>query len=1017
MSHYARARVRVGTLSCLLVAALLVPLGSTAQASQRASGPRPRSMKPVAPQTFEGSLKSLPKARRLQRERAGFDGPSLRSGRSIILGKTVRARGGRGKGGATRGGRRFMVQPSFETPIVSRDGIPFTGFRPPDTNGDVGPNHYVQMVNSSFAIYPKNSTGAALAGPSNINSLWADGDPTTNSLCETTNRGDPIVLYDEMADRWLLSQFAFNTNAAGSPIAPFSQCIAISQGANPVTSGWFLYDFQVHNTEFPDYPKFGVWPDGYYMTANHFGGDGGGGAYVFDRVNMLAGNTAGGLRFDIADRQLLPSDLDGGTPPPAGAPNYFMRFIDGGTDQLEIREFHVDWATPANSTFGNATTINVNAFDSDFCGGFFQSEQCLAQPGTTQGLAVLGDRLMWRLQYRNFGTHETLMANHSVDVGSDQAGVRWYELRRTGGAWGIQQQGTHSPDGTNRWMGSIAMDGEGNIALGYSVSSGTVSPGIRFAGRLVGDPAGTLPQGEYTLQGGNSSQTACQSVDTDGDGTQDFCRGRWGDYSSMSVDPVDDCTFWYTNEYMAGNGNAGNWFTRIGSFNLCNDAPTADANGPYTTDEGTDVTLDGSGSSDPDGDVLSYEWDLDNDGQFDDATGVSPTFDRVGQDGVFTIGLRVTDPYGASDTDQTTVTVDNVAPSVSFSTTSPDDEGATTTIAGTGTDPGWLENLTATVDWGTGGGPQPLPGTLENVRPDATLSFSADHVYGDNGIFTVTVCVADDDTSTCTSSLVQVDNVDPTAEIDESGATDVNGVKAILAHAGETVNFSGNSKDPGSDDLTLDWDWDDGPPSPDESTTYLVNPPNPDPPSSPSVQPRDVTDNKAHIFGDACLYDVVFSARDDDGGSSSDTIKVIITGNADLNRSAGFWQQTYRQPGGKFSVDVLECYLEIVAFMSKVFNEHRDASTIAKAADVLKVNNTSSAAQLLDRQLLAVWLNFANGAMDLTDLVDTNGNGVPDTTLIAAVTNAETVRLNPASTKQQLLAQKNILESINLQDE
>jgi len=468
---------------------------------------------------------------------------------------------------------------------------------------------------------------------------------------------------------------------------------------------------------------------------------------------------------------------------------------------------------------------------------------------------------------------------------------------------------------------------------------------------------------------------------------------------------------------MAGGTNAGNWFTRIGSFNLCNDAPTADANGPYTTDEGTDVTLDGSGSSDPDGDVLTYEWDFDNDGQFDDATGVSPTFDRVGQDGVFTIGLRVTDPYGASDTDQTTVTVNNVAPSVSFSTTSPDDEGATTTITGTGSDPGWLENLTATVDWGTGGGPQPLPGTLENDRPDATLSFSADHVYGDNGIFTVTVCVADDDTSKCTSSLVQIDNVDPTAEIDESVATDVNGVKAILAHAGETVNFSGNSKDPGSDDLTLDWDWDDGLPSPDESTTYLVNPPNPDPPSSPSVQPRDVTDNKAHIFGDACLYDVVFSARDDDGGSSSDTIKVIITGNADLNRSAGFWQQTYRQPGGKFSVDVLECYLEIVAFMSKVFNEERDASTITKAADVLKVNNTSSAAQLLDRQLLAVWLNFANGAMDLTDLVDTNGDGVPDTTLIAAVTNAETVRLNPASTKQQLLAQKNILESINLQDE
>lgn len=446
-----------------------------------------------------------------------------------------------------------------------------------------------------------------------------------------------------------------------------------------------------------------------------------------------------------------------------------------------------------------------------------------------------------------------------------------------------------------------------------------------------------------------------------------------------------------------------------------NDPPVADAGGPYQTQEGTDVAVSGAGSSDPDvGDSLTYAWDFDNDGFFDDATGVSPSFTLVGQDGVFTIRLRVTDTAGATATDTSQVTVTNVAPTVgSIATDAPKPENTGVRIQGVVSDPGWLDPLTATIDYGDGSGPQTLTGVLENVRPNATLTFDVTKVYGDNGTFTVTVCAADDDTTgNCNQTSVQVTNVSPTATIDESSTVLVNGVPTFIVSAGQSLTIPGRSTDPGSDDLTLTWIWDDG--SPDTSLTSLVNPPNPDPLPSPSIQPRDVTLSASHAFV-ACLYEVGFRSADDDGGTSpTDTVKVLVTGTSAVRFSAGFWHQQYRGQGRRFTAATLLCYLEIVGFVSDVFDEVTNAATLAAAESVLKPGGGTTAQEQFDRQLLAVLLNFANGDPDFDELIDTDGNGLGDTPFLQVVASAEAVRLNPASTNEQIVAAKDLLERINL---
>ncbi|MBI4259748.1 MAG: carboxypeptidase regulatory-like domain-containing protein [Actinobacteria bacterium] len=454
-------------------------------------------------------------------------------------------------------------------PDASFEGVDnVDGVLPPDTNGDVGPNHYVQMVNLSFGIWTRD--GTMVYGPARGNTIWSG----FGGVCEVTNNGDPIVLFDHLSQRWLLSQFAFPDVNTG----PYYECIAISETDDP-TGAYFRYEFLISETKLDDYPKLGVWPDAYYMAVNQFtssGGSfswGGQGVVAFERDRMLQGLPARLVYFDlfgVDDRfgGQLPSDLDG-PPPPPGAPNVFAEVDDGDflppVDALRLWEFHVDWADPSASTFGvdgqpNAT-LPVDEFGYLPCITTLSTptRNCVPQPAGPP-LDALGDRLMFRLQYRNFGAYEAWVVNHTVDVdGTGHAGVRWYELRDAGAGWGVDQQGTHAPDLDNRWMGSAAQDNDGNLAVGYSVSSSITFPAIRYAGRLAGDPPGTLPQAEASL--------------VEGSGGQLFPIARWGDYSMLTVDQTDDCTFWFTSEYLT-DVDLAPWRTRIGSFRFPSCTPT-----------------------------------------------------------------------------------------------------------------------------------------------------------------------------------------------------------------------------------------------------------------------------------------------------------------------------------------------------------------------------------------------------------------------------------------------------------
>ena len=448
--------------------------------------------------------------------------------------------------------------------ITNWEGISSTGVLPPDTNGQVGHNHYVQIVNSAGGAQVRvwNKAGQQLYN-FGLENLWPNGN-----VCHDQAHGDPVVFYDQLANRWILTQFAL-------PDPPYYQCFAVSKQDNPTNNpnDWWLYGFKVHDTKMNDYPKFGVWPDGYYMSANQFGNNGwaGAGVWVFDRASMLEGESATFQYFDVANMNmdyggLLPSNLMGSTTPPNGAPNYYMS-VDmdwhNSDDILHIFEFHTDWGAPANSTFRLVKDLKVAPFNWSFDGsGGSRDNWDIPQPDTDVELDSLSDRLMMHLWYRNYGDHESLVVNHTVNVGNgpDHAGIRWYEIR--GGAVDttlsdatIHQQGTYAPDAENRWMGSVAMDHVGNLAIGYSVSSKNTYPSIRYAGRLNSDPAGQLAQDEAEIIAGSGSQT--------------HSAARWGDYSAISVDPADDCTFWYTTEYMKNTSSA-SWRTRVASFKFAN---------------------------------------------------------------------------------------------------------------------------------------------------------------------------------------------------------------------------------------------------------------------------------------------------------------------------------------------------------------------------------------------------------------------------------------------------------------
>jgi hypothetical protein len=461
--------------------------------------------------------------------------------------------------------QRIMAPFAMPTPILNFNGIPFPGVvcncAPPDTNGEVGATQYVQIVNEGYQVFNK-TTGASVLGPAAITTIWSG----FGGVCETAGHGDPVVLYDQIANRWLISQFA------GSP--PTDECIAVSTSSD-ATGTYNRYGFHL-GTNFFDYPHLSVWPDAYYMADNVFNSAGtirlGPQPFAFDRTAMLAGAAATfvstGITGGASEPYYLPADLDGSNLPPGGAPNSFVEWP--GTGAYRVFHFHADFAVPANSTF--------TLFASPAAAGFTQlcpaTRSCVPEMGG-EGLDGLGDRFMFRAADRFFPDgHESFVTNYSVSAGG-VAGVRWLELRNvTSGPVSVFQESTYQPDTTWRWMGSAAMDTQGNLALGFSASSASIFPQLRYAGRLVTDPVNTLAQGENTLFSGTGSQVS----------TSD----RWGDYSDMTVDPVDDCTFWYTNEYYQTTSSF-NWRTRIGNFKFPN-CTTGPTNTPTRTVTGTPPT-------------------------------------------------------------------------------------------------------------------------------------------------------------------------------------------------------------------------------------------------------------------------------------------------------------------------------------------------------------------------------------------------------------------------------------------
>jgi hypothetical protein len=447
---------------------------------------------------------------------------------------------------------QFLVPEVMPPTILNFDGIAFPGScncSPPNTNGEVGATQYVQVAGQAFQVFDK-ATGVTLIGPITVASLWTGFGGT----CQSFPTGNATVLYDQLAGRWIVTQ------SAGIEL-PTDQCVAVST-TNDATGTWNRYAFHLGSNYF-DSPRLGVWPDGYYMSMNVFNSAGttflGPQAFAFERAKILAGSAATfittGITSGPEEASYLPADFDGSVLPPANAPNPFVEFPAHGTYQ--VFHFHADFATPNNSTFTLFSSPTAGAF-TPLCPG---TRNCIPQLGTGSMLDGVTNRLMPRLAYRNLGTsenpNESVIGNFSVSSGG-VSGVHWFELKNvTAGTVKIAQESTYQPDDTWRWLGSAAMDQHGNLAIGFSASSSSINPQIRYAGRLATDPPNTLAQGEAHIFNGLSSQNS----------------NGWGDLSAMSIDPDDDCTFWYTNEYVATSPG---WRTRIANFKFaeCTNGPS-----------------------------------------------------------------------------------------------------------------------------------------------------------------------------------------------------------------------------------------------------------------------------------------------------------------------------------------------------------------------------------------------------------------------------------------------------------
>lgn len=442
-------------------------------------------------------------------------------------------------------------------PKASTNGVPVdpnARVAPPDTTGDLGPNHYVQWVNSRYSVYSVtrdannqiNGFNIVPGFPKNGNTVWQG----FGGRCESDNDGDPLVQYDQIADRWILTQFAVSAS-------PYHQCVAVSTTPDP-TGTYYRYDYSF-GTDFNDFPKMGIWGDTYVITYNIFRRGSrftGNRVCGYERNQMLVGGVARQVcaNTSSSNASLLPADVEGNYSPTPGTANPLLSI---STTALLSWRFTVNWNAGTGTLSGPTTVAGVAAFSRACSGG-----TCIPQPGTTNRLDSLADRLNYRLSYRNFGTYETLLVNHAVSANGG-SGIRWYELRNASGQTVssatpvVFQQGTYAPDSNYRWMGSAAMDKNGGIAVGYNISNATsINPSIRYAFRSAADPLGSLG-GEVGLFTGPGSQTGTLT--------------RWGDYSMLSLDPVDGCTMVFTTEYIPSNGSF-NWSTYIGSFKLstCN---------------------------------------------------------------------------------------------------------------------------------------------------------------------------------------------------------------------------------------------------------------------------------------------------------------------------------------------------------------------------------------------------------------------------------------------------------------
>jgi hypothetical protein len=442
-----------------------------------------------------------------------------------------------------RGTLLSQLAPSIPAPILNFAGIPFPGVScncaPPDTNGEAGSTQYVQIVNTGYEVFDK-ATGNSVLGPNSIESIWSG----FGGVCQTSGFGDPVVVYDQLKRRWVITEFA------GTSI-PTDYCIAVST-SDDATGTYNRYGFHI-GSNFIDYPKIAVWTDAYYVSFNVFNSSGtaflGPQPVAFDRAKMLAGMPATFVAMPILGSNrspILPADLDGSLKPARGTPNTYVEWP--GSNVYNVYHFHVDFAIPTNSTF----TLFASPAAAPFTRLCAFNRNCVPQKGTADKIDAIADRLMFRLAYRIFRDgHESVVGNYTVSS-NGVAGVRWFEMRGvTAGPVTIFQESTYQPDTTWRFQGSIAMNRRGDIAVGFSASSAAIFPQIRYAGRLSTDPLNTLAQGEAHLFDGTGSQTDTVN--------------RWGDYSDMTIDPIDDKTFWYTTEYYDSTTSF-NWRTRIGNF-------------------------------------------------------------------------------------------------------------------------------------------------------------------------------------------------------------------------------------------------------------------------------------------------------------------------------------------------------------------------------------------------------------------------------------------------------------------